>query len=195
MAPRKPKTPAERLELERQAREMTESIERMSANGLSPQQITMLTGLKAERLYKKYKDALMRGGARRVNEVAESAFLMAVGGPDKNWRQADPSMARFWLERQGGPAWSAPQDSDPGPDLTRLTVPELIELERALRPLAKTPILIDAETRIASASVEIDATVARGGDSRTDEARAGAVAAGGDGDDRRDPGEVPGEPR
>lgn len=193
MGARKPKTPEQQLELERQAKEMTESIERMAANGLSPQQITMLTGLKAERLYKKYKDALMRGGARRVNEVAESAFLMATGGPDKNWRQADPSMARFWLERQGGPAWSAPQNSDPGPDLTRLTVPELIELERALRPLSKGPILIDAESAIHS-PVEVDASVARGGGGGIDEARAGAQPAGGDRDDRHDPGEVPGEP-
>jgi hypothetical protein len=132
-----------RAEIERSAKEMEASIEAMAGNGLSPQQIALLTGLKPDRLYRRYRGAMMKGGARRTNEVAESAYQMAVGGPEKNWRQADAGMAKFWLERLGGSTW-APRgrDEDDGPDLSRLTVAQLIELERALRPLARHPGLV-----------------------------------------------------
>jgi hypothetical protein len=141
---RKPKTPERAAELVKAAQEMASSIEQMAANGLTPQEISLLTGIKPDRLYRKYKDCMMAGGARRTNEVAQSAYLMSVGGPEKNWRQADAGMAKFWLERRGGPVWAAPRpDAQEGPDLTRLSVPQLIELERALRPLARNPVMID----------------------------------------------------
>lgn len=184
MGARKPKTPERILELERAAREMEASIEAMSGNGLTPQQISLLTGIKPERLYRKYRTAMMTGGARRTHEMAESAFLMGVGGPERNWRQADAGMAKFWLEKLGGPVWAAPRDRQEGPDLTRLSVPQLIELEKALRPLARGPVLIDAQ-------VERDAEP-RGGGGGADEAGDGSLADGGVGVDHGGSGEVSG---
>jgi hypothetical protein len=142
------RTSEELAEREKQAKEMEGSVEQMSANGLTPAEISLLTGLKPDRLYRKYRDCMMKGGARRTNEVAQAAYLMATGGPERNWRQADASMNKFWLERRGGPIWAPPRpDEGSGPDLTRLSVPQLIELERALRPLARNPVLIDAEVQ------------------------------------------------
>jgi hypothetical protein len=139
----------EQAERDRQAKEMELAIEQMAANGLTPAEISLLTGLSAERLYRKYKGCMMTGGAKRTNEVAQAAYLMATGGPERNWRQADASMNKFWLERRGGPIWAPPKpDEERGPDLTRLSVPQLIELERALRPLARNPVLIDAEVEL-----------------------------------------------
>jgi len=142
------RTSEELAEREKQAKEMEGSVEQMAANGLTPAEISLLTGLKPDRLYRKYRDCMMKGGARRTNEVAQAAYLMATGGPERNWRQADASMNKFWLERRGGPIWAPPRpDEGSGPDLTRLSVPQLIELERALRPLARNPVLIDAEVQ------------------------------------------------
>lgn len=175
-------TKEEAAERERQAREMETSIEQMSANGLTPHEISLLTGLKPDRLYRKYRDCMMKGGARRTNEVAQAAYLMATGGPERNWRQADASMNKFWLERRGGPIWAPPKPDDVGgPDLTRLSVPQLIELERALRPLARNPVLIDAQ---------VESTVARERSSGADEAGAGDLVDGGVGVDRGGSGEV-----
>jgi DNA-binding CsgD family transcriptional regulator len=173
----------ELAEREKQAKEMEASVEQMSANGLTPQEISLLTGLSAERLYRKYKDFMMKGGAKRTNEVAQAAYLMATGGPEKNWRQADASMNKFWLERRGGPIWAPPKaDEERGPDLTRLSVPQLIELEKALRPLARNPVLIDAQ---------VESTQSRGGGQRVDAAGAGDLVDGGDGVDVVGEGEVP----
>jgi hypothetical protein len=169
-------------EREKQAKEMEGSVEQMAANGLTPQEISLLTGLSADRLYRKYKGQMMTGGARRTNEVAEAAFQMAVGGPERNWRHADASMNKFWLERRGGPIWAPPKpDQDQGPDLTRLSVPQLIELERALRPLARHPVMIDAE---------IEPTEPRGGGERVDAAGAGDLVDGGVGVGVDGPGAV-----
>jgi hypothetical protein len=185
MGARRPKTAEQQLELERQAKELEGAIEAMSGNGMSPQQITLLTGIKPERLYRKYKDVMIRGAAKRTNEMAESAFLMGVGGPEKNWRQADAGMAKFWLERMGGPSWAAPRPNDQqGPDLTRLSVPQLIELEKALRPLARGPVMIDG-------AIE-QSTEPRGGGGGADEPGAGAQPDGGVGVDLDGEGEVPG---
>jgi DNA-binding CsgD family transcriptional regulator len=183
MAARKPKTPEQQLDLERAAKEMETSIEAMSGNGMSPQQIALLTGIRPERLYKKYKDVMIRGAAKRTNEMAEAAFLMGVGGPERNWRQADASMNKFWLEKLGGPVWAPARDRQEGPDLTRLSVPQLIELEKALRPLARGPVMIDAQ-------IERDAEPReRGGGA--DEPGAGAQPDGGVGVDLDGSGEVP----
>jgi DNA-binding CsgD family transcriptional regulator len=165
-------TSEELAEREKQAREMEGSVEQMAANGLTPQEISLLTGLSAERLYRKYKGFMMKGGAKRTNEVAEAAFQMAVGGPERNWRHADASMNKFWLERRGGPIWGPPKpDADAGPDLTRLSVAQLIELERALRPLARHPVLIDGET--------VESTEPRGGGGGIDEKGTGDLVDGG----------------
>jgi len=176
-------TSEELAEREKQAKEMEGSIEQMSANGLTPQEISLLTGLSADRLYRKYKGQMMKGGARRTNEVAQAAYLMATGGPEKNWRQADASMNKFWLERRGGPIWAPPKpDQEAGPDLTRLSVPQLIELERALRPLARHPVLIDAE---------VESTEPRGGGGGVDEKGAGDFVDGGVGERVDGSGAVP----
>jgi hypothetical protein len=177
------RTSEELAEREKQAKEMELSIEQMAANGLTPAEISLLTGLAAERLYRKYRDCMMKGGARRTNEVAQAAFQMAVGGPERNWRQADASMNKFWLERRGGAIWAPPKaDQDQGPDLTRLSVPQLIELERALRPLARNPVLIDAE---------VESTESRGGGQRVDASGAGDLVDGGVGVGVDGEGEVP----
>jgi hypothetical protein len=176
-------TSEELAEREKQAKEMEGSIEQMAANGLTPQEISLLTGLSADRLYRKYKGQMMKGGARRTNEVAQAAYLMATGGPEKNWRQADASMNKFWLERRGGPIWAPPRpDQDHGPDLTRLSVPQLIELERALRPLARNPVLIDAE---------VELTESRERSRRVDAAGAGDLIDGGVGERVDGSGAVP----
>ena len=139
---RKPYTQGE-LEGMRQAKiELERAIESMAGNGLSPQEITLLTGIKPERLYRKYRQHILRGAARKLNEVADMGHLLATGGPDKDWRRADAGMIKFWLERQGGPQWAPPRkEQDEGPDLTTLTVEQLIDLEKALRPLAKTRLI------------------------------------------------------
>ncbi len=178
------RTAEEVAEAERSAKELEGSIEQMSANGLTPQEISLLTGIKPERLYKRYRDFMMKGGAKRTNEVAQAAYLMATGGPEKNWRQADASMNKFWLERRGGPIWAPPaKDEDRGPDLTRLSVPQLIELEKALRPLARNPVLIDAEP--------VEFTESRGGGQRADAAGAGDLVDGGVGVGEFGEGSVP----
>jgi hypothetical protein len=146
----------------RQAKiELERTIESMAGNGLSPQEITLLTGIKPERLYRKYHQHILRGAAQKLNEVAEMGHLLATGGPDKDWRRADAGMIKFWLDRQGGPNWRPPKDDDEGPDLTSLTSEQLIELERALRPLAKSKALIDMTPR---SSEVADATPVASGD-------------------------------
>jgi hypothetical protein len=175
--------PAKAAERDRVLREMEASVEQMAANGLTPQEISLLTGLKPDRLYRRYRDCLMKGGARRTNEVAQAAYLMATGGPEKNWRHADASMNKFWLERRGGPIWAPPKpDAESGPDLTRLTVAQLIELERALRPLARHPVMIDAE---------VEPTESRGSGERADAAGAGDLVDGGVGERIDGSGSVP----
>lgn len=113
----------------------------MVANGLSPQQIARLTGIIPERLWRRYKEQMLNGEARRVNEVAEAAYLMSVGGPEKDWRKADAGMAKYWLDRRGGPGWRPPREERDGPDLSQLTTEELMALQKALLPLAKTKLI------------------------------------------------------
>ena len=149
------KSREERAEARRVSLEMEKTIEEMSANGLSPQQISMLTKISATRLYNRYRESMMKGGARRTNEVAEVAYQMAIGGRDfasADFRKADASMSKFWLERMGGPAWAPPKEDEDGPDLSRLTVAQLIELERALRPLAKSSVVIDGAVSVVQRS-------------------------------------------
>ena len=102
LKPRQARSAERRAEVEREAREMEASIEAMSGNGLTPQQISLLTGLKPDRLYRRYRGAMMKGERGGRTRLRRSAFKMAVGGPERNWRQADAGMAKFWLERLGG---------------------------------------------------------------------------------------------
>ena len=70
-------------------------------------------------------------------------------------------MIKYWLDRQGGPNWAPRRDEDDGPDLTSLTTEQLIALEKALRPLAKSKALID----VTPASSEVaDVTRVASGD-------------------------------
>ena len=139
---RRPYTQGE-LEGMRQAQiELERTIENMAGNGLSVDQIEQVTGISYARLYRRYKGAILRGQAKKVHAVADMAFLLATGGPEKDWRRADAGMIKFWLDRRGGPNWAAKREEE-GPDLTSLTTEQLIELERALRPLAKSKALID----------------------------------------------------
>ena len=124
--------------------ELEVAIERMAGNGMTIEEIGLLTGIKGARLYRKYYGLVAKGQAKARNDVADMGYLIATGGPEKDWRKADAGMIKFWLERMGGPQWAPPRkDEDEGPDLTRLSVEQLIELERALRPLAKSKALID----------------------------------------------------
>jgi len=104
--------------------------------------------------------AYFTGGARKLNEVAEMGHLLATGGPDKDWRRADAGMIKYWLDRMGGPNWRPPKDDD-GPDLTGLTTEQLIALEKALRPLAKTRLIDVTPT---SSEEVADATPMASGD-------------------------------
>jgi hypothetical protein len=125
----------------RQAKiELERTIENMAGNGLSVDQIERVTGINYARLYRRYKGAILRGQAKKVHAVADMGFLLATGGPEKDWRRADAGMIKFWLERQGGPNWAAKREEE-GPDLTSLTTEQLIALEKALRPLAKTRLI------------------------------------------------------
>jgi hypothetical protein len=131
----------------RQAKiELERTIENMAGNGLSVDQIERVTGISYARLYRRYKGAILRGQAKKVHAVADMAFLLATGGPEKDWRRADAGMIKFWLDRQGGPAWAQKREDDDGPDLTSLTTEQLIALEKALRPLAKTRLIDVAPT-------------------------------------------------
>jgi len=59
---RKPYTQGE-LEGMRQAKiELERAIESMAGNGLSPQEITLLTGIKPEWLCRQYHQLILRGG-------------------------------------------------------------------------------------------------------------------------------------
>lgn len=173
--PMKDRSEEEVAELRAAAKALEVAIEGMAGNGLSPQEISLLTRIKPDRLYRKYRGAMMRGGAQRKQDVAQAAYWMAVGGPEKDWRRADASVNKFWLERQGGAGWRAPKgDEGDGPDLTRLSVAELIALERALRPLARNPVLIDGTIERVAES--------RGGRERADAEGAGDQPAGGVGE-------------
>jgi hypothetical protein len=77
--PKKKKAAPSAEDLAQAAADVEASIEAMSERGLTPQQISLLTGIPPERLYRRYKAAMMRGGARRTPEVvvgdAGCAFL------------------------------------------------------------------------------------------------------------------------
>ena len=109
-------------------------VARMSGYGFSVPQISKLTGYRPSTLYRSFRHELTTAALAKDLDVVESAYHQAVGGPDKNFRLADPSMTRLWLGHRLG--WKAPTAfQDPKKievDLDRLTDDELHELDRIL---------------------------------------------------------------
>jgi hypothetical protein len=123
-------------EARKKAQEMVRTVERLSGNGLDPKGISALTGIKPDRLYRKYRDAMIRGKATRLSDLAEMGFLVAMGGPERDWRRADATQIRFELERRGGDEWAPPsQKVQVTQDLSRLSMEELMALERVAAKL------------------------------------------------------------
>jgi hypothetical protein len=109
-------------------------VARMSGFGFSVVQISKLTGYRPSTLYRSFREELTTAGLAKDLDVLESAYWQAVGGPEKNFRLADPSMTRLWLGHRLG--WKAPTAfQDPKKievDLDRLTDDELHDLDRIL---------------------------------------------------------------
>jgi hypothetical protein len=109
-------------------------VAKMSGLGMSVPQISKLTGYRPSTLYRAFRDELTTSKLSLDLNVLESAYHQAVGGPEKNFRLADPSMTRFWLGHRVG--WKAPTAfQDPHKveiDLDRLTDDELNDLDRIL---------------------------------------------------------------
>jgi hypothetical protein len=109
-------------------------VARMSGLGFSVSKISKLTGYRPSTLYRSFRHELTVSAISRDLDVLESAYHQAVGGPEKNFRLADPSMTRLWLGHRLG--WKAPTAfSDPNKleiDLDRLTDDELHDLDRIL---------------------------------------------------------------
>lgn len=96
--------------------------------------IKALTGLSDGKL-RWMKSELRAAVLRKDVYVAESAYLQAIGGVDRDWEKADGIMTRWWLERRK-PEWRRPPDKVIGlgqnANLDRLTNDELEQLERLL---------------------------------------------------------------
>lgn len=109
-------------------------VARMSGYGFSVTQISKLTGYRPSTLYRSFREELTTAGLSKDLDVLESAYHQAVGGPEKNFRLADPSMTRLWLGHRLG--WKMPTAfADPRKvevDLDRLTDDELHDLDRIL---------------------------------------------------------------
>ena len=109
-------------------------VARMSGYGFSVTQISKLTGYRPSTLYRSFRDELTTAGLHKDLDVLESAYHQAVGGPEKNFRLADPSMTRLWLGHRLG--WKMPTAfQDPKKievDLDRLSDDELHDLDRIL---------------------------------------------------------------
>ena len=109
-------------------------VSRMAGFGMSVVQISKLTGYRPSTLYRSFRHELSTAGLARDLDVLESAYHQAVGGPEKNFRLADPSMTRLWLGHRLG--WKAPTAfQDPRKvevDLDRLSDDELHDLDRIL---------------------------------------------------------------
>jgi hypothetical protein len=109
-------------------------VARMSGYGFSVPQISKLTGYRPSTLYRSFREELTTSALQKDLDVLESAYHQAVGGPEKNFRLADPSMTRLWLGHRLG--WKAPTAfQDPNKvtvDLDRLSDDELHDLDRIL---------------------------------------------------------------
>jgi hypothetical protein len=105
-------------------------VSNMASYGFSLHQILRYTGLhKAQMRF--CKKELQTAAITRDLTVAQSAYLQSVGGPDRNWKEADGAMTRFWLERRMG--WRAPPERslalNANLDLDRLSEAQLEQLE------------------------------------------------------------------
>jgi hypothetical protein len=109
-------------------------VARMSGLGLSVSEISRLTGYRPSTLYRSFRPELDQSALSKDLDVLESAYWQAVGGPEKDWKRAEPSMTRFWLGQRVG--WRAPTAYDKPRqqviDLDRLSDEELHELDRLL---------------------------------------------------------------
>lgn len=108
-------------------------IENLIAYGFSLKQIYDATGVHKSSL-RSMKDRLAGAGHRKDLDVIDSAWLQAVGGPEKKWHMADGSMTRFWLERRLG--WRPPIARsvavNANLDLNRLSDAQLETLEQIM---------------------------------------------------------------
>lgn len=105
-------------------------VRQMASYGFSLHQILRYTGLHKAQM-RHCKRELQSAAIQRDLTVAQSGYLQAVGGPDRNWKEADGTMTRFWLERRMG--WRAPPDRlmtlNANLDLDRLSEAQLEQLE------------------------------------------------------------------
>jgi hypothetical protein len=122
-------------------REPDDDAKRIVANlasyGFSLHQILRYTGLhKAQMRF--CKKELQSASITRDLTVAQSAYLQAVGGPERIWDRADGAMTRFWLERRMG--WRAPPERslalNANLDLDRLSEAQLEQLEALMEAAA-----------------------------------------------------------
>lgn len=112
-------------------------VSNMASYGFSLHQILRYTGLhKAQMRF--CKKELQTAAITRDLTVAQSAYLQAVGGPEREWHRADGAMTRFWLERRMG--WRAPPDRlmslNANLDLDRLSEKQLEQLEALMEAAA-----------------------------------------------------------
>ena len=109
-------------------------VARMAGYGLSVSKISRLTGYRPSTLYRSFREELTTAADLKDLDVLEFAYHQAVGGPEKDWRRAEPSMTRFWLGHRVG--WRQPTAYDKPRgiqvDLDRLSDEELHELDRLL---------------------------------------------------------------
>ena len=116
-------------------------VSNMASYGFSLHQILRYTGLhKAQMRF--CKKELQTAAITRDMTVAQSAYLQSVGGPDRNWKDADGAMTRFWLERRMG--WRAPPERslalNANLDLDRLSEAQLEQLEALMEAAAPQPL-------------------------------------------------------
>jgi hypothetical protein len=112
-------------------------VSNMASYGFSLHQILRFTGLhKAQMRF--CKKELQTAAITRDLTVAQSAYLQAVGGPERIWDRADGAMTRFWLERRMG--WRAPPERslalNANLDLDRLSEAQLEQLEALMEAAA-----------------------------------------------------------
>jgi hypothetical protein len=115
--------------------ETRKMIANMASYGLNVLTIVKLTGLSSATIYRHYGHEMQTAAAQKDLVVLQSAFLSAIGGPERNWEKADKPMQRWWIERRQ-PGWAPPpqrtMNINANMDLSRLSDEQLDELERIL---------------------------------------------------------------
>jgi hypothetical protein len=112
-------------------------VSNMASYGFSLHQILRYTGLhKAQMRF--CKKELQTAAITRDLTVVQSAYLQSVGGPERNWKDADGTMTRFWLERKMG--WRPPPERslslNANLDLDKLSEAQLEQLEALMEAAA-----------------------------------------------------------